>query len=118
MEAIWITVAYALGLLASYAKLPPLVGYLGGGLALYGLGVTGSDLLHDIGHVGVLLLLLTVQTEAAWWSIRAYMYEAAVWRGTHEVGYVVPADRAGRCWQSTRACEAAIHSTFYDRPDL
>ena len=41
MEAIWITVAYALGLLASYAKLPPLVGYLGGGLALYGLGVTG-----------------------------------------------------------------------------
>lgn len=60
MEAIWITVAYALGLLASYAKLPPLVGYLGGGLALYGLGVTGSDLLHDIGHVGVLLLLLTV----------------------------------------------------------
>ena len=60
MEAIWITVAYALGLLASYAKLPPLVGYLGGGLALYSLGVTGSDLLHDIGHVGVLLLLLTV----------------------------------------------------------
>ena len=52
--------AYALGVAASYLGFPPLVGYLGGGLALYAFGVTGSELLHDIGHVGVLLLLLTV----------------------------------------------------------
>ena len=39
---------------------PPLVGYLGGGLALYALGATGGELLHEVGHVGVLLLLLTV----------------------------------------------------------
>jgi len=49
-----------LGLAASFAKLPPLVGYLGGGLALYGVGVTSSELLHEIGQVGVLLLLLAV----------------------------------------------------------
>jgi predicted Kef-type K+ transport protein len=60
LEPIWITVAYALGVAVSYLKFPPFVGYLGGGLALYAFGVTGSGLLHEIGHVGVLLLLLTV----------------------------------------------------------
>jgi glutathione-regulated potassium-efflux system ancillary protein KefC len=36
------------------------VGYLGGGLALFGMGATASDLLHEIGHLGVLLLLFTI----------------------------------------------------------
>ncbi len=36
------------------------MGYLGGGLALFGMGATASDLLHEIGHVGVLLLLFTI----------------------------------------------------------
>lgn len=60
LEAIWIAVAFVLGLAASALRLPPLVGYLGGGLALYGFGATGTELLHDIGHIGVLLLLFTV----------------------------------------------------------
>ncbi len=60
MEAIWLIVAYLLGLVASSLKLPPLVGYLGGRLALYGLGTAGTELLHEVGHVGVLLLLFTV----------------------------------------------------------
>jgi predicted Kef-type K+ transport protein len=49
-----------LGLAVSYLKVPPLVGYLGGGLALLGMGATASELLHDIGHAGVLLLLFTI----------------------------------------------------------
>jgi predicted Kef-type K+ transport protein len=53
-------VAFVLGLVASALRLPPLVGYLGGGLALYGFGATGTELLHEIGHIGVLLLLFTV----------------------------------------------------------
>ena len=52
--------AYLLGLGASYLKLPPLVGYLGGGVLLYLLGQESSELLYDIGHIGVLLLLFTV----------------------------------------------------------
>ncbi len=52
--------AFLLGLAASALRLPPLVGYLGGGLALYGVGATGTELLHEIGHIGVLLLLFTV----------------------------------------------------------
>ena len=52
--------AYLLGLGASCLKLPPLVGYLGGGVLLYLLGQESSELLYDIGHIGVLLLLFTV----------------------------------------------------------
>lgn len=52
--------AYLLGLTVSYLKVPPLVGYLGGGLALFGMGATTSGLLHEIGHLGVLLLLFTI----------------------------------------------------------
>ncbi|MDP8925396.1 MAG: cation:proton antiporter, partial [Actinomycetota bacterium] len=52
--------AFVLGLVASALRLPPLVGYLGAGLALYGFGATGTELLHEIGHIGVLLLLFTV----------------------------------------------------------
>lgn len=60
LEAIWIAVAFVLGIVASGFRLPPLVGYLGGGLALYGFGATGTELMHEIGHIGVLLLLFTV----------------------------------------------------------
>lgn len=65
MEEAWtavgyLVVAYLLGLVASFLRLPPLVGYLGGGLALYGMGATADELLEVIGEVGVLLLLFTL----------------------------------------------------------
>jgi predicted Kef-type K+ transport protein len=41
-------------------KIPPLVGYLAAGLALFAMGETASDLLHELGHIGVLLLLFTI----------------------------------------------------------
>lgn len=60
MEAVWISIAYVLGLIAAFFRIPIIVGYLAGGLALYAFGQTTTDLLHAIGHVGVLLLLFTV----------------------------------------------------------
>lgn len=60
MEVIWVGMAYLLGLGASTLRLPPLVGYLGAGLALSAFGLTGGELLHEIGHLGVLFLLFTV----------------------------------------------------------
>lgn len=60
MEAVWIAIAYLLGLVAAFLRIPVIVGYLAGGLALYAFGATATDLLHSIGHIGVLLLLFTV----------------------------------------------------------
>lgn len=60
VTAILLVVAYVLGLIASALRLPPLVGYLAGGFALFAIGFESTDLLHEIGHVGVLLLLFTI----------------------------------------------------------
>ncbi|WP_299430061.1 cation:proton antiporter family protein [uncultured Meiothermus sp.] len=60
MELIWVVAAYAMGLLASRTGLPPLVGFLGAGFALWGLGHQDSELLGEIAHIGVLLLLFTL----------------------------------------------------------
>lgn len=60
MDVLWLVGAYVLGLAASQVGLPPLVGYLGAGLALSTMGVTGAGALAEIGHFGVLFLLFTV----------------------------------------------------------
>lgn len=49
-----------MGLAASALRLPPLVGYLAGGFALFAVGFESTELLHEIGHIGVLLLLFTI----------------------------------------------------------
>ncbi|MBD3658030.1 MULTISPECIES: cation:proton antiporter family protein [Marinobacter] len=65
-EAIWISFAFALGLIVKTVGLPPLVGYLAAGFVLSGLsastGITieATDALGHIAHLGVLLLLFTV----------------------------------------------------------
>ena len=66
IEASWIAFAFALGLLARFIGLPPLIGYLGAGFALAAagdyVGVTRDDsiILDHLSHLGVLLLLFTV----------------------------------------------------------
>ncbi|MFN4070909.1 MAG: cation:proton antiporter, partial [Thermus caldifontis] len=60
MEALWVAAAFALGLLASRLGLPPLVGYLGAGFALYELGLRETEFLHHAAEIGVLLMLFTV----------------------------------------------------------
>ncbi|MCR8916069.1 sodium:proton exchanger [Marinobacter panjinensis] len=65
-EAIWISFAFALGLLVKAVGLPPLVGYLAAGFVLSGIAaatniaVEATDVLEHIAHLGVLLLLFTV----------------------------------------------------------
>ena len=63
---LWISVAFLLGLVARLVGLPPLVGYL---LAGFGLHAAGPSLnlpleaeqgLHEIAHLGVLLLMFTI----------------------------------------------------------
>ena len=65
-EALWISFAFALGLLVKNMGLPPLVGYLAAGFllsgvsAVTGLAIEATDALNHIAHLGVLLLLFTV----------------------------------------------------------
>lgn len=65
-EALWISFAFALGLMVKAVGLPPLVGYLAAGFVLSGLSATtgmtieSTDALEHIAHLGVLLLLFTV----------------------------------------------------------
>jgi len=60
MDIIWIGFAFLLGFVFSKLRLPPLVGYLAGGLLLSVYGYEAGDLLHEIAHIGVLFLLFTV----------------------------------------------------------
>ncbi len=60
MDILWIGLAYVLGLVVSLVNLPPLVGYLGVGFVLSALDAPVGDLLHELAHAGVLLLLFTV----------------------------------------------------------
>ena len=61
MEILWLSLAYVLGLLMQALRLPPLVGYLAAGILI---SVSGAHVdvqfIHEIGHLGVLLLLFTV----------------------------------------------------------
>ncbi|MEX2605489.1 MAG: cation:proton antiporter family protein [Gracilimonas sp.] len=60
MEILWLIAAYVLGMVVSKIKIPPLVGFLGAGILLSLYGVESTAALHEIGHIGVLLLLFTV----------------------------------------------------------
>lgn len=60
MTAVWVSFAFLLGLLARHAGLPPLVGFLAAGFILHGLGAEGGELLSQVAHAGVLLLLFSV----------------------------------------------------------
>ena len=58
--AIWLMFAFSLGLLMRLIGLPPLVGYLAAGFALSFNGYESSQLLEEVSHAGVLLLLFGV----------------------------------------------------------
>ncbi|MDQ3396598.1 MAG: cation:proton antiporter [Deinococcota bacterium] len=60
MEVIWVGIAFLLGMVANFLGLPPLIGYLGGGFALFSLGVEGGELLGEIAHYGVIFLLFAL----------------------------------------------------------
>ena len=58
--AIWLSFAFALGLLMRQIGLPPLVGYLASGFILSINGYQSNEILEEIAHAGVLLLLFSV----------------------------------------------------------
>ncbi len=60
MDALWLALAFLLGLVARHLGVPALVGYLGAGFVLNALGQHSSQLLDEVAHAGVLLLLFSV----------------------------------------------------------
>lgn len=58
--SIWLSFAFTLGLGARALGLPPLVGFLVSGFVLSALGYEGHELLDQVAHAGVLLLLFSV----------------------------------------------------------
>jgi predicted Kef-type K+ transport protein len=60
MDVFWIAIAFLAGLIAKALRLPTLVGFLGAGLVLSLFGISSSDLLHELGEIGVILLLFSV----------------------------------------------------------
>ena len=57
---VWFSLAFALGLLTRLVGLPPLVGYLAAGFLLSANGYESNEILEEIAHAGVLLLLFSV----------------------------------------------------------
>lgn len=66
IEAVWIGFAFLLGLAVKQVGLPPLIGYLLAGFAIFqfsgDMGMPGNsgEILNHVAHFGVLLLLFTV----------------------------------------------------------
>ncbi|MBL8258598.1 MAG: cation:proton antiporter [Candidatus Competibacteraceae bacterium] len=60
MDALWLALAFLLGLSVRPLGLPALVGYLAAGFVLNALGQRSSPLLDEVAHAGVLLLLFSV----------------------------------------------------------
>lgn len=60
MDALWLALAFLLGLGARHLGLPALVGYLIAGFLLNALGQHDTPLLAHLAHAGVLLLLFSV----------------------------------------------------------
>ncbi len=57
---LWISLAFALGLIVRQIGLPPLVGYLLAGFGLSALGYKSGIFIEELAHAGVLLLLFGV----------------------------------------------------------
>ena len=59
-DVVWISVAFALGLLAKSLGLPPLVGYLATGFLIGSYGIVSGEILQKLADLGITLLLFTV----------------------------------------------------------
>ncbi|MCB1801081.1 MAG: cation:proton antiporter [Gammaproteobacteria bacterium] len=60
MHILPLAVAFALGLLAKVAGLPPLMGFLAAGFALGAMGMQNTETLQHIADLGITLLLFTI----------------------------------------------------------
>ena len=60
MHTVPLAIAFALGLVAHWVGLPPLIGFLAAGFVLGALGMQTTPLLQNIADLGVTLLLFTI----------------------------------------------------------
>ncbi|MFO7939761.1 MAG: cation:proton antiporter family protein [Bacteroidales bacterium] len=60
MDPLWLSIAFILGLVARFFKLPPLVGYLIAGFLLNALGAESGNFVDTVAELGVTLLLFTI----------------------------------------------------------
>lgn len=77
MDALWICLAFAAGLLAHRTGLPPLVGYLAAGFGLHAAGERGGAAIEEVAHLGVLLLMFTIGLKL---NLR-YLARREIWGG-------------------------------------
>ncbi|MBF0264339.1 MAG: cation:proton antiporter [Gammaproteobacteria bacterium] len=59
-EPVFISIAFALGLLALIFRLPPMVGFLLAGFVLHGIGYESHQVIEQLGDLGVTLLLFII----------------------------------------------------------
>ncbi len=60
LDAVWIGIAFLLGLAARQVKLPPLVGYLAAGFVLFALNIDPGEIIDHFAEMGVTLLLFSI----------------------------------------------------------
>ncbi|GAB5519556.1 MAG: cation:proton antiporter [Rhodothermales bacterium] len=60
LDAVWIGIAFLLGLAARQIKLPPLVGYLAAGFVLYAVNINPGEIIEHFADMGVTLLLFSI----------------------------------------------------------
>jgi predicted Kef-type K+ transport protein len=56
----WVTVAFALGLVARAVGLPPMIGFIGAGFLLHAQGAVSGQMLEKLSDLGITLLLFTI----------------------------------------------------------
>ncbi|MEM0966548.1 MAG: cation:proton antiporter family protein [Verrucomicrobiota bacterium] len=78
MDALFLAIAFACGLLVRQVGLPPLVGFLGAGFVLHALGQTGGVTLDEIADLGVKLMLFAIGLKL---RIRSLL-RPEIWGGT------------------------------------
>ena len=87
MDAVFIAVAFAFGLIAQKLKLPPLVGFLVSGFVLKALGQSGGSALQTMADLGVTLMLFSIGVKL---KLRT-LARPEIWAGTtlHTGGVVL-----------------------------
>jgi len=110
---IWLSFAFALGLIMRQAGLPPLVGYLAAGFTLSILGYESNKILEEVAHAGVLLLLFSVGLKLRLSTlIRAEILAGSILHMLITAGLVYLIMMYGFSFDSTLALMAAIALSF------